>query len=38
LARPIARLILGLSAEEMRAMLEARKHEIVTFVMASLRP
>lgn len=38
LARPIARLILGLSAEEMRAMLESRKHEIVTFVMASLRP
>ena len=38
LARPIARLILGLNAEEMRALLESRKQEIVSFVMASLRP
>lgn len=38
LGKPMLRMFLGMSAEEMRAFLEVRKKEVTDFVLAALRP
>lgn len=37
-AKPMLRIVIGMNAQEMRTFLDERKEEVLSFIMASLRP